>query len=58
MRDNLVQMQDSIGTTTYAYDNANRLTSTTDPHGFAVSYAYDEAGNMTQIIYPGNKTVS
>lgn len=56
--DNLVQMQDELGATSYIYDAANRLTSVTDPHGFVVSYAYDEAGNLTEITYPGDKTVS
>ncbi|MBW2109439.1 MAG: transglutaminase, partial [Deltaproteobacteria bacterium] len=58
IRDNLVQMDDWIGTTTYIYDEADRLISMTDPHGFVVSYQYDEANNITQITYPGNKTVS
>lgn len=58
LRDNLREMHDSLGTTTYTYDAANRLTSVTDPHGFSVSYEYDEAGNLTELTYPGNKKVS
>lgn len=57
-RDNLVRMQDSLGTTIYTYDAANRLISIRDPHGFVVSYQYDEAGNLILLTYPGNKTVS
>lgn len=56
--DNLTKMLDSIGTTTYGYDSANRLTSTTDPRGFAIGYDRDANGNITKITYPGNKTVS
>jgi YD repeat-containing protein len=55
--DDLVEMQDSLGTTTYTYDAAHRLISQTDPHGFTVTYGYDEAGNLTEITYPGDKKV-
>lgn len=57
LHENLKEMHDTLGTTTYDYDAANRLTSSTDPHGLAVSYAYDEAGNLTELTYPGNKKV-
>lgn len=57
-RDNLVEMQDDMGLTTFSYDEVNRLTSTTDANNFTVAYAYDENGNVTQLTYPGNKTVS
>jgi RHS repeat-associated protein len=33
------------------------LIGTTDPHGFQVQYQYDAAGNLTQLTYPGNKSV-
>lgn len=56
--DNLVSIQDSLGTSSYVYDAANRLTSMTNPFGFAVSYQYDATGNVAQITYPGNKIVS
>ena len=48
-------MQDSLGTTQYGYDGANRLTSMTDAHGFVTGYSYDEAGNLITLTYPGNK---
>lgn len=57
VRDNLRTMNDSLGTTSYDYDGANRLTSVTDPHGFVIGYSYDEAGNLTTLTYPGNKTL-
>lgn len=56
--DNLVQMQDSLGVSAYAYDALNRLTGVTDPNGFSMAYRYDAAGNVTQLTYPGGKTVS
>jgi YD repeat-containing protein len=37
-QDNLVQMQDSLGTTTYGYDAASRLITHTDANGFALTY--------------------
>ncbi|ATG92605.1 RHS repeat-associated core domain-containing protein [Methylomonas koyamae] len=55
--DRLTTMTDSTGTTSNSYDAAGRLTGTTDPNGFQVSYQYDAAGNLTQLTYPGNKTV-
>ena len=55
--DHLTGMTDAIGTTSYTYDVAGRLTSLTNPHGFAVSYTYDEAGNLIELTYPGNKKV-
>ncbi len=60
--DQLTAMQDSVGNTSYTYDTVGRLTSSTftyslNPASFAVSYEYDANGNMTKLIYPGNKSV-
>lgn len=55
--DNLIGMQDALGTTGYSYDRAGRLISMTNPQGFAIGYAYDEAGNLTELTYPGNRRV-
>jgi len=57
LRDNLVEMEDSIGITVNAYDGANRLIRTTNPHGFVISYEYDEGGNLTKLTYPGGKAL-
>ena len=56
--DSLTGMQDSVGSTSYGYDFAHRLTSQTDANGFAIGYGYDAAGNVTSITYPGSKTVT
>jgi RHS repeat-associated protein len=56
--DNLLKMQDSIGTTTYTYDAANRLASITDPHGFIVGYHRDPDGLISGIAYPGGKNLN
>lgn len=39
--------------TTYAYDNADRLTSVTAPATRTVAYGYDAAGRRTSLTYPG-----
>lgn len=55
---NLSQMVDQVGTTTYQYDQANRLIGLTDPFGVSLSYTYDAAGNRKTIVYPGSRTVT
>jgi RHS repeat-associated protein len=40
------------GTTTYAYDNAGRLTSQTDADGNTTSWTYDAGGNKTSETDP------
>jgi YD repeat-containing protein len=42
-----------LGTTTYTYDGARRLTSTANSNG-TTSYAYDRAGNLSSVGYPQN----
>ena len=41
-------MTDASGTTTYNYDNMDRLTSKVTPEG-TLSYSYDAAGNLASI---------
>ena len=54
---NFLTMTDALGTTRYVYDEINRLKSSTDCFGKTVSYSFDEDSNITDISYPGNKTV-
>ena len=42
---------------TYAYDNANRLSSVTDWNSKATSYAYDDANRMTTTTLPSGTGV-
>ncbi|MDP1776907.1 MAG: hypothetical protein Q8K94_09900, partial [Moraxellaceae bacterium] len=42
--------------TTYAYDNLNRLTSTTDALGSVESYTYDKAGNRITLTNKNGAT--
>lgn len=53
---NLVSMTDPTGTTTYTYDELDRLTSSTDSFGKQVQYFYDIIGNHTSITYPADST--
>jgi RHS repeat-associated protein len=51
-------MVDGTGTTSYTYDQLDRLTETKDGHGDTVGYEYDLAGEQTKITYPGGKFVT
>jgi RHS repeat-associated protein len=47
---------DARGTTTYTYDQRDRLLSRTDPDGQVISYTYDGAGNRTSVTTLAGKT--
>ena len=46
---NLVSMTDSTGTTTFAYDSADRLTKVTYPDGEFLAYTYNDLGQRTEM---------
>ena len=50
-------MEDGTGTTTYEYDQLDRLTKTKDGHGNTTGYEYDLANEQTKITYPNGKSV-
>jgi RHS repeat-associated protein len=52
-----ISMLDGTGTTSYTYDQLDRLTESKDGHGDKVSYEYDLANQQTKITYPGGKSV-
>jgi len=54
---NRTKLTDGTGSTTYRYDQLDRLIETTDGHGDTVGYEYDLAGRQTKVTYPGGKAV-
>jgi len=52
------KMTDGSGTTTYEYDELDRLTETKNGHGDTVGYEYDLANEQTKITYPNTKAVT
>jgi YD repeat-containing protein len=52
------KMIDGTGTTTYEYDQLDRLTATKDGHGDTVGYEYDLANEQAKITYPNGKAIS
>ena len=55
---NVTSASNSWGTASFSYDAMNRIVSGTDAHGQNISTSYDGAGNLTQMVYPGGKTVT
>ncbi len=51
------KMVDGSGTTTYEYDQLDRLTATKDGHGNTAGYEYDLANEQTKITYPNGKAI-
>ncbi|MFF4414927.1 RHS repeat-associated core domain-containing protein [Streptosporangium sp. NPDC001559] len=48
----LVQRVDGTGTSTFAWDNADRLTQSVDPvSGVTIGYGYDNANRLTGMTY-------
>ncbi len=54
---NIKSLKGKNGTSSFVYDQLNRLTSYTDPFGKTVSYSYDAAGRLKYLTYPGNKVI-
>ncbi|MDQ3690829.1 MAG: DUF6531 domain-containing protein, partial [Chloroflexota bacterium] len=55
---NRTSMSDGTGTTTYAYDEADRPITVTSPGATTVGYRYDLDGNRTKLIYPDATAVN
>jgi RHS repeat-associated protein len=52
------KMVDSTGTSTFTYDQLDRLTETKDGHGNVVKYEYDLDNEQTKITYPNGHVVT
>jgi len=55
---NRTGMTDPSGSSSFTYDDLNRLRSTTDSFGKVVQYDYDPVGNQTSLTYPDSKQVT
>lgn len=51
-------MIDGTGTSTYGFDQLDRLTENKDGHGNAASFEYDLANQQTKVTYPNGKAVT
>jgi RHS repeat-associated protein len=52
------KMIDGTGTSTYEYDELDRLIAAKDGRGDTTGYEYDLANEQTKITYPNSKTVT
>lgn len=52
----LASVIDNRGTTTYQYDERDRLLGRTEPDGRAITYTYDAAGNILSLNVPSGST--
>ena len=52
------KITDGTGTTTYGYDQLDRLTESKDGHGNVVKYEYNLGNQPTKITYPNGKNVT
>jgi RHS repeat-associated protein len=55
---NRTSMTDATGTSSYAFDQLDRLTENKDGHGDIAKYEYDLANQQTKITYPNGKAVT
>lgn len=53
----LIKMEDCLGTTTYEYDEAGRISKVTMQGGKQLAYKYDELSRLNEIVYPDGKSV-
>ncbi|WP_209812902.1 S-layer homology domain-containing protein [Ammoniphilus resinae] len=55
---NRIEDSNALGTTTYRFDLANRVTRKTLPDSSTISYTYDSEGNVTSVTDPTGYTVN
>ena len=51
------KMMDGTGTTTYAYDQLDRMTETENGHKEVIKYEYNRGNQQAKITYPNGKAV-
>ena len=55
---NMLSFTDPLGTTTYTYNKANKVSSITYPDGLSVAFDYNALAIISSISYPGGITAS
>ncbi|MDR3562927.1 MAG: RHS repeat-associated core domain-containing protein [Negativicutes bacterium] len=55
---NLTTVIENNQTNSWTYDAYNRVSSYADVYGNLIQYRFDPNGNLTNLIYPGNRTVT
>ena len=55
---NLTNVFENGKTNVWTYDAYNHVSSYRDTSGNLIQYRYDANGNLTNLIYPGNRTVA
>ncbi|HMM97477.1 MAG TPA: DUF6531 domain-containing protein [Anaerolineales bacterium] len=50
-------MTDELGTTSWTYDDLDRVISVTDAFGATIQYGFDQTGNRTSLTYPDGRQV-
>ena len=56
--DNLTNITEGNFTNSWTFDAYNRVSTYRDVYGNLIQYGFDGNGNLTKLIYPGNKTVN
>lgn len=51
-------MDDSLGHTTWVYNNLDQITSVTDPYTRPLGYTYNAMGQRETLTYPGGRTIT
>jgi RHS repeat-associated protein len=55
---NRTHLTEGTRTNGWAYDAYDRVSSYQDADGNVIQYSYDTSGNLTNLMYPGNRSVS
>ena len=55
--DNLIKVEDNLGTIEYKYDALDRIIEYTDVYGNTIKYDYDVSGNLSTLTYPNDNQV-
>ncbi|HDK26460.1 MAG TPA: hypothetical protein ENG48_05135, partial [Candidatus Atribacteria bacterium] len=54
----LIRIDTSLGSISYKYNKAGKITSTTDFKGLSTTFTYDIHGRISKVTYPDGKSIS